>query len=101
MVSERHSKGQEIDIMQAIASSDSHQPGLRHLLSKHDHFRLHGPNGTHDCLVLDIAGPSIPETIEHNFGGKRLPALLARSISKQIVLGTACLHQQEIGRAHV
>ncbi|KAI9679435.1 MAG: hypothetical protein M1817_005457 [Caeruleum heppii] len=61
-----------------------------------DHFKLDGPNGTHDCLVLELLGPSVTDLLEARFRGERLPAKLAKSIAKQALLGLDCLHQQKI-----
>lgn len=32
-----------------------------------DEFELEGPNGTHQCLVFELLGPSIPHTIDELF----------------------------------
>ena len=62
-----------------------------------DHFQLDGPNGTHNCLVLELLGPSVPDVLDARFRGERLPAKLAKTIAKQTLLGLDYLHQQKIG----
>ena len=62
-----------------------------------DHFQLDGPNGTHDCLVLELLGPSVPDLLDAHFRGERLPGKLAKKIAKQVLLGLDYLHQQKIG----
>jgi hypothetical protein len=64
-----------------------------------DHFQLHGPNGTHECLVLELLGPSVADVFDARFNNQRLPGGLARKIAKQTLLGLAYLHEQGIGHA--
>lgn len=62
-----------------------------------DHFECKGPNGSHDCLVLELLGPSVSNLLEEHFHGERLPGKLAKSIARQALLGLDLLHQQRIG----
>jgi serine/threonine protein kinase len=62
-----------------------------------DYFQLEGPNGTHSCAVLELLGPSVPDLLDARFRGERLPGKLAKSISKQALLGLDVLHQHKIG----
>jgi serine/threonine-protein kinase SRPK3 len=62
-----------------------------------DHFQLDGPNETHDCLVLELLGPSVPDLLDARFHDERLPGKLAKDIAKQALLGLNYLHQQKIG----
>lgn len=58
-----------------------------------DHFTVVGPNGTHDCLVLELLGPSVSEVAER-FG--RLPPDIAKSTAYQALLGIDFLSRQKI-----
>lgn len=85
---------QELQIMKKLAS--------RHLCLKHtvhmlDNFDLEGPNGCHKCLVYELLGPDIPDTIDAHFSDGRLPGKLAKAIAKQSLIGLDSLHQQNIG----
>ena len=82
--------------MRAVAALRSDQSGSTQLISMTDHFRLRGPNGVHECFVLEMTGPSVPDVIEHKFPDQRLPGRLAKSVAKQALLGLDCLHQQGI-----
>jgi serine/threonine protein kinase len=62
-----------------------------------DHFQVHGPNGTHHCLVLEFLGPSVPDLLDRRIPDERLPGKLAKSIAKQALLALDYLHEQEIG----
>ncbi|KAF2257428.1 kinase-like protein [Trematosphaeria pertusa] len=96
-VSERGERNREFKVLRAIAAIRPEQPGSRHLMPMLDHFQLDGPNGTHDCLVLELLGPSVPDLLDARFRGERLPGKLAKSIAKQALLGLDYLHQQNIG----
>lgn len=62
-----------------------------------DDFDLKGPNGFHKCIVYELLGPSIPDTIDAHFSNGRLPGKLAKLIAKQSLIGLHSLHQQNIG----
>lgn len=62
-----------------------------------DQFQLEGPNGTHECLVLELLGPSIPDVLDVRFKDDRLPAKLAKRVARQALLGLDYLHKYGIG----
>ncbi|KAK9251861.1 CMGC/SRPK protein kinase [Lipomyces tetrasporus] len=72
-------------------------PSPQHVMLMLDDFDLEGPNGTHKCLVFELLGPSIPDTIDARFPDGRLPGKLAKVIAKQALFGLDTLHQQKIG----
>ena len=96
-VSERGERIREFKVLRAIAAIRFEQPGSRHLMAMLDHFQLDGPNGTHDCLVLKLLGPSVLDLLDARFRDERIPGKLAKTIAKQALLGLDYLHQQEIG----
>ncbi|KAI1740958.1 kinase domain-containing protein [Xylaria scruposa] len=57
----------------------------------HGHFTIQGPNGSHQCLVLSVLGPSIKQ-IQHS----KFTAELKQDISKQIACGLSHLHRAGI-----
>lgn len=80
--------------MKALASI---RPSPRHILRMLDDFEFEGPNGTHQCLVFELLGPSIPDTIDELFVDARLPGKHTKAITKQALLGLYTLHQHRIG----
>jgi serine/threonine protein kinase len=56
----------------------------------HETFTIHGPNGTHQCLVLDVGGPSIRNL--HT----RLPLEFAATASIRLAEVVACLHSVDV-----
>lgn len=75
----------------------SHHPRPKHTVRMLDDFDLKGPNGSHKCLVYELLGPNIADTIDAHFPDGRLPGKLAKFIAKQSLIGLDRLHQFNIG----
>jgi serine/threonine protein kinase len=75
----------------------SHDPHLKHIVQLLDQFNIKGPNGSHQCLVYELLGPSVPDVADAKFPGGRLPGKLAKAITKQSLIALADLHQLGIG----
>ncbi|PGH01513.1 hypothetical protein GX51_05200 [Blastomyces parvus] len=84
----------ELQTMKVLAS---HHPHSKHTVHMLDDFDLKGPNGSHKCLVYELLGSNIPDTIDAHFADGRLPGKLAKVIAKQCLIGLDDLHQQKIG----
>lgn len=93
LVAEHLSQDRELTILSVLAAAQSDHPGRQHLMTMQDGFQLHGPNEIHDCLVLEMLGPSVEEKGSH-VGGGRLPGKVAKTIAKQALLGLSYLHEQ-------
>lgn len=52
-------------------------------MTMQDSFRILGPDGTHECLVLESLGPSVADVLDAHPGIERLPGALAKTIAKQ------------------
>lgn len=61
-----------------------------------DHFTLGGPNGSHECLVLELVGPSVSDAIEFYCNIHRLPVKVAKSFAKQALRGLDFLVANDI-----
>ncbi|KFH40238.1 Serine/threonine-protein kinase-like protein [Hapsidospora chrysogenum ATCC 11550] len=98
-VSERQSAqiDRQLHVMRTIATSSLKHPGAESVTRLLDHFELDGPNGTHECLVLELLGPSVPAVLDVRFVDNRLPAKLAKKVARQTLLGLDYLHQHAIG----
>ncbi|KOS47027.1 hypothetical protein ACN38_g1996 [Penicillium nordicum] len=92
-VAEMYNVGQELNILKKLAFR---QPRLKHTVHPLDNFDLKGPNGSHNCLVYELLGPNIPDTIDAYFPGGRLSGKLAKIIAKQSLIGLNDLHQMNI-----
>ncbi|KAH8158804.1 hypothetical protein CIB48_g9450 [Xylaria polymorpha] len=100
-VSEKSSNN-EANVLNAISKLSEEypgqdHPGRHHLVRMLDHFTVDGPNGIHDCLVLELLGPSASDVIESLYSDGRLPADLAKSTAYQALLGIDFLSSQKIG----
>jgi serine/threonine protein kinase len=78
------------------SSSDTHS-GYEQVVRLYDSFNSNGPNGKHQCLVLELLGPSIADIIDYLYRDERLPAQLARSVARQVMVGLDFLGQLNIG----
>ncbi|XPT00654.1 Non-specific serine/threonine protein kinase [Ascochyta lentis] len=98
-VAEPTRQNHEFTVLRAIAAAHSDEPGRGYLMTMQDYFQLDGPNGTHDCLVIEFLGPSVADVLDAHSSIERLPGIVAKTIAKQILLGLNYLHEQEIGHA--
>ena len=60
-----------------------------------DHFEHEGPNGTHQCLVLEPLGPNVLSEAEL-YSSNRLPGKIAWEASGQTVQALAYIHDNGI-----
>lgn len=98
-VSDRPSEQVErqLHVMRTISTSSLRHPGAPSMSKKLDRFELDGPNGTHECLVLELLGPSVSDVVDDRFVDNRLPGELAKKVARQALLGLDYLHQNGIG----
>ena len=96
-VSETWQDGREVQILGRLSHGSAGHPGKRNIMQMLDHFEHTGPNGTHQCLVLELLGPSIVAKAE-SYASNRLPGSLAWVASKQTVQALAYIHSR--GVAH-
>lgn len=89
----------EIDILNRLANHISGEKSLGKGLipSVFDHFHVHGPNGTHPCLVTTLATCSLAHTI---VAGDHEPfqTNVARSLAAQLAMAVAYMHS--VGFVH-
>ncbi|KAJ8131840.1 hypothetical protein O1611_g1784 [Lasiodiplodia mahajangana] len=92
----------EAGILQLISSSPSHtHRGREHIIQLLDSFPIEGPNGKHQCLILELLGPNIPELIDSYLRHGRLPGQVARSIAHQVLVGVDFLAELNIGHGDI
>ncbi|KAG6176214.1 hypothetical protein E4U36_008178 [Claviceps purpurea] len=75
----------------------SHHPGSSYVNQMLDHFTLVGPNGTHNCLVLELVGPNVEAFVNDHCPDGRLPSRLAKLFAKQTLQGIDYLAANNIG----
>lgn len=72
-----------------------------HIRGVDRHFLIQGPNGRHNCLAMEVAGPSLDllyNVPEHGYiaGSRRLRADLAHRVMRQVVEAVHFLHSHEL-----
>ncbi|KAH6656159.1 kinase-like domain-containing protein [Truncatella angustata] len=80
-------RSRELSVLQAISVLPGRHFESSRLNRMIDYFTLVGPNGTHDCLVLELLGPSVADVVESYYRDDRLPAKLAKSFANQALQG--------------
>ncbi|KAI1178993.1 kinase-like protein [Nemania sp. FL0916] len=92
----------EVGILQLISSSpkSSHR-GSEHIVQLLDDFSIDGPNGKHQCIVMELLGHSIQELTTWYLNDYRLPARAARSIAHQVLLGVDFLTKLNIAQGDI
>lgn len=94
VASEANGEMQEVQIMQKLACQ---QPCPKHMVHLLDRFKIESPNGCHKCLVFELLGLNVPDTIDEQFPSGRLSGKFAKAIAKQSLAGLDVLHQNSIG----
>ena len=89
----------ELQILRALAQHSNVDPGSEHIVRLFDDFIHEGPNGCHQCLVLELLGPTVNEMVNeaHHFG-ERLDLDVIVRVSTQTLEAVAFLHKA--GYAH-
>ncbi|KAF2151295.1 kinase-like protein [Myriangium duriaei CBS 260.36] len=80
----------EVDVLKKIQGADA---GVMQLL---DFFSIEGPNGSHDCIVAELLGPSIADYLEAQ-SLTRVPLSTAKSFARQVLIALSKLHKLNIG----
>ncbi|KAH0364700.1 kinase-like protein, partial [Aureobasidium melanogenum] len=89
-------------VLQALSESRSTlQSDRMHIMQLLDSFQHNGPNGVHDCLVLELLGPSVASVVKKQCASDRLSGHVARKACKDLGLALAVLHRQEIGHGDI
>lgn len=95
ITAEASSRCVELKILRHLNESSIDHPGRSHIISVLDHFNVQGPNGSHACLVSQLAGPSVTQICDSPgqvAGSRRLRGALARRLAKQVTQAIGYLH---------
>ncbi|SCN86909.1 related to dis1-suppressing protein kinase dsk1 [Fusarium fujikuroi] len=82
----------ESDILLKLAENPTKQLSGHLITQVLDHFTLHGPNGTHSCIVTAPARCSVAEAIKTSRQISFQPDV-ARALAAQLIMATAYGHQ--------
>jgi serine/threonine-protein kinase SRPK3 len=71
--------------------------GSAFVVSLLDEFEIHGPNGLHRCIVMEVLGPSLLALQEcREFDGNPLTLEIVRRVLVQCAKGLAFLHSRGV-----
>ncbi|RJE18526.1 CMGC SRPK protein kinase, partial [Aspergillus sclerotialis] len=85
----------ELEILRVLVNSLPKYPGHQYVISVLDYFQIRGPNGSHLCLVSELAGPSVTQMSlapGQDAGARRLRGDIARRFARQMTEAVAFLH---------
>lgn len=82
----------EIKLLQRLVSANPEHPGCRHCVFLLDHFRHHGPNGSHVCMVFEVLGENLLGLIKR-YQHRGVPVHIVKQIAKQVLLGLDYMHK--------
>jgi serine/threonine protein kinase len=83
----------ELRFLELFRGEDSDSRGRKSMPTLLHHFTIHGPNGTHLCLVTSVGGPSIKSLCSE---GRKLPPHRAQNTARKLVEAVQYLHDLEI-----
>jgi serine/threonine protein kinase len=72
--------------------NDGGSNGQEFLMELLDDFMVEGPNGTHQCIVTEVLGPSIGADVDEIYDEERYPIDIAKKLVAQVIRGVAYLH---------
>lgn len=93
MTAESTENSRELCNLHALSSSSQEDLAAHYIVQLLDDFIHDGPNGTHQCLVFELLGPSAVFVIEdyHGTGEKLEPEVILR-MSQQLLQATTFIH---------
>ena len=92
-------QSRELHNLQSLAADSHRNPQSKYIVQLLDHFFHQGPNGTHQCLVFELLGPTVDAVVEDIHQGEDVlePENILR-VSKQLLEAITYMH--EIGYTH-
>lgn len=99
----------ELAMLEQLATAGEEDSNSRHITKLLGHFKLEGPNGVHQCLVLEVMASTaaslveeLPENRPMRLGKtQRYPKWMAKKLLLHALRGLAFLHQNGIVHADV
>lgn len=95
LVSELCDENHEASMYRHVSCGPPQHPGRDKLPHMLDSFTFEGPNGVHQCLILELLGASMSSMFE-NYETNRLPSGLAWDVARQVVQATSYMHDMGI-----
>ncbi|QRV92955.1 Serine/threonine-protein kinase [Ceratobasidium sp. AG-Ba] len=80
----------EAGMLEKVACADPTHIGKRHLVEHYNTFKITTPEGSHQCIVMEVLGAGVDELMRQT--EYRLPIGLVKIIIRQVLLGLDYLH---------
>lgn len=94
LTANRTGQFREYHMLQELTELSNGSLGSKHFVVFLDVFLHHGPNGFHDCLVLELLGPTVGRVMKKlNEEGKHLRTNTVLKISTQLLEAIAFMHE--------
>ena len=95
MTADSITQSRELQILQSLQ-----QIGHLHcIVQLLDSFIHQGPNGSHQCFIFELLGPTIDTVVaDYHLGGERLEPKTILKLTRQLLLAIASVHRA--GYAH-
>lgn len=85
----------ELEILKTITGQQA-QLGAEdssHVVGLVDTFRLTGPAGAHECIVMAVLGCDL-FTMARRFPERRIPVRIMKEVTRQLLVGLAFMHDR-------
>lgn len=93
MTDESAEKSQELCNLHALSNSSQDGLAAHYIVQLLDEFSHQGPNGTHQCLVFELLGPSVAFVLEdYSISEEELEPEVILRMSKQLLHATSFIH---------
>ena len=79
-------------LKQRQLNADGGSDGQEFLMEFFNDFKVKGPNGTHQCIVTEVLGPSIGADVDEIYDEEWYPIEIAKMLVTQVIRGVAYLH---------
>ena len=95
LVSKLCDNNHEASIYHHLSRGPAAHPGKGNIPHIFDSFTFEGPNGMHQCLVLELLG-AFMSSISENYATDRLPGSIAWNVARQVAQATSYMHEMGI-----
>ena len=98
MIAEATKNSNELKILQSLARVCKESQSSQVIVQLLDEFSLHGPNGTHQCLVFELLGPTVDQVIIEYDNYSDVPEMslepsIKLKICEQLLKAVAFIHE--------
>ena len=94
ITADRTNQSREAHTLRDLTEYSNRNPGSRYVVQLLDDFLHEGPNGCHQCLVLELFGPTVHTFMEEFHGNEEfLTTYNVRKISTNMLQAIAFIHK--------